>query len=97
MRIVRIWTLVGSILVWGGCSTTAEDGQDGEDAATDAVIVQPGGARLWEQNCVRCHNYRRPRERDDGEWRIIMHHMRVRANLTATEHDAILRFLQAAN
>jgi nitrate/TMAO reductase-like tetraheme cytochrome c subunit len=52
---------------------------------------------LWEQNCARCHNYRSPRERSDAEWAIIVHHMRVRGNLTATEHREILHFLQAAN
>ncbi len=101
MRFVRTWILSGAILALaitsGGCSTTAAEGQAGEDAAANAAAVQPGGARAWEQNCARCHNYRRPRERDDGEWRIIVHHMRVRANLTAREAEAILRFLQAAN
>ncbi len=101
MRFVRTWILSGAILALaiasGGCSTTAAEGQAGEDAAANAAAVQPGGARAWEQNCARCHNYRRPRERSDGEWRIIVHHMRVRANLTAREAEVILRFLQAAN
>ncbi|MCH7625216.1 MAG: hypothetical protein IIC83_04765 [Chloroflexi bacterium] len=56
-----------------------------------------GGAQLWSENCVRCHNLRWPRERSDREWDLIVHHMRVRANLTAEEHRLILQFLQSAN
>ncbi len=55
------------------------------------------GALAWTQNCMRCHNLRNPNERSDREWEVIVHHMRVRANLTAEEHRLILRFLQSAN
>ncbi len=55
------------------------------------------GALAWTQNCMRCHNLRNPNERSDREWDVIVHHMRVRANLTAEEHRLILRFLQSAN
>ena len=55
------------------------------------------GALAWSQNCMRCHNLRNPNERSDREWDVIVHHMRVRANLTAEEHRLILRFLQSAN
>ena len=56
-----------------------------------------GGAQLWAQNCNRCHNYRAPASLSDQQWKIVLHHMRVRANLTSKEHQAILQFLQAAN
>lgn len=56
-----------------------------------------GGALAWAQNCMRCHNLRRPRERSDREWDLIVHHMRVRAGLTAQEHRLIREFLQSAN
>ncbi|MHC4135496.1 MAG: hypothetical protein ACYTDU_15465 [Planctomycetota bacterium] len=67
------------------------------EATPEPAGAEAGGARLWEENCARCHNYRRPSSRSDSEWAIIMHHMRVRANLTAEEHRKITRFLQAAN
>ncbi len=70
-------------------------------APPGAPIVVPAirkdGARAWAQNCMRCHNIRDPQERSDREWEIIVHHMRVRANLTADEHRLILEFLKAAN
>lgn len=67
------------------------------DAEAMAMAPRTGGAQTWSENCMRCHNYRRPRGRSDREWAAIVHHMRVRANLTADEHRLILRFLQAAN
>lgn len=55
------------------------------------------GVRLWSQNCGRCHNFRPAEERSDGEWAVIMSHMRVRANLTRSTAEAILAFLQTSN
>ena len=59
--------------------------------------IRKDGARAWVQNCMRCHNIRDPQERSDREWEVIVHHMRVRANLTAEEHRLIVEFLKAAN
>lgn len=55
------------------------------------------GARLWRQNCGRCHYTRRPSERSDRQWQIIVAHMRLRANLTGDTANAILEFLRATN
>lgn len=55
------------------------------------------GARLWRQNCARCHNMRKPAERSDRQWEIIVGHMRLRGNLTGTDAGAILEFLKASN
>lgn len=66
-------------------------------AATDDESLTTAGAKLWSQNCIRCHNIRTPASYSDRQWQIVMHHMRVRANLTADEHHAILKFLEAAN
>ncbi len=67
------------------------------DAPAAVPPMRKDGARAWAQNCMRCHNVRDPQERSDREWEIIVHHMRVRANLTADEHRLILEFLKAAN
>ncbi len=58
---------------------------------------QKGGAQLWSESCARCHNMRSPSAHSDKEWSVIAHHMRVRANLTAEEHKAILKFLKSGN
>ena len=80
-------------LTTAGCRGPAKE----ESAGSGEPVSAGGGALLWEQNCGRCHYYRAPKQRNDDEWAIIVHHMRVRANLTADEHRKILGFLQAAN
>ncbi len=81
-------------------TTTAEEERDVQVDLKDSpelAAALKGGAQLWAENCMRCHNYRRPRERSDREWDVIVLHMRVRANLTANEHRQIARFLKSAN
>lgn len=79
-------------------STMTQADAPSEPGAPVAVPpMRKDGARAWAQNCMRCHNVRDPQERSDREWEIIVHHMRVRANLTADEHRLILEFLKAAN
>ena len=55
-----------------------------------------GGAELAE-TCNRCHNARPPQYYSDGQWDVIVHHMRLRANLTGEEARTIAEFLKAAN
>ena len=38
-----------------------------------------------------------PADFSDGQWSVIGMHMRVRANLTATEAEKIIEFLKSAN
>lgn len=67
------------------------------EPATDERVTQ-SGARLWSQSCTFCHHYLRDASYfSQAEWDIIMMHMRLRANLTAAEHRAILQFLKSAN
>lgn len=56
-----------------------------------------GAAQLWSENCARCHNSRSPSSYSDAEWDVAVHHMRVRACLTAEEHKKIVEFLKAGN
>jgi cytochrome c5 len=55
------------------------------------------GVQLWSENCARCHNGRPPEEFSDAQWAAIVHHMRLRANLTGEEQREITAFLQASN
>jgi hypothetical protein len=68
-----------------------------EQPASGAPTPGKGAAQLWAENCGRCHNFRPPGEFSDAQWEVIVHHMRVRANLTASEHRSILAFLKASN
>ena len=55
------------------------------------------GGQLYGQTCARCHNPRPATERSDRAWTTIVLHMRARANLTKSDAEAILAFLQATN
>ena len=52
------------------------------------------GAELYSMNCNRCHQERYPTERTAAQWRTILLHMRVRANLPDEQARTILQYLQ---
>jgi hypothetical protein len=55
------------------------------------------GVELWSETCARCHNLRPPATYSDAQWATVVHHMRLRANLTGEETREITKFLQASN
>lgn len=52
------------------------------------------GAELYAINCNRCHPERYPTEWSPAQWKTIMLHMRVRANLPAVQAKVIAKYLQ---
>jgi cytochrome c5 len=83
-----------------GDDKTSGTASNGTATATESNVEQEktkGGSQLWSENCARCHNMRPPTTYSDGEWQVVMHHMRIRAQLTAEEYKAILEFLESAN
>jgi hypothetical protein len=52
------------------------------------------GAELYAINCNRCHPERYATEWTAAQWKTIMLHMRVRANLPAAQAKTILKYLQ---
>jgi len=52
------------------------------------------GADLYAINCNRCHSERYPKEFQASQWQTIMIHMRVRANIPASQAKEILKYLQ---
>jgi hypothetical protein len=91
-----------------GCASshedaTADDDEDGtilaaamDRAPAPASAPAEGRAALWADNCARCHNARPASFYSANQWRIAMHHMRVRGGLTAAETQAIWEFFQAS-
>ena len=79
-----------------------------EPKADQTTTTQSGGAvssdsymgltgeELWSNNCMRCHNIRPPTMYSDAQWDVILHHMRLRANITGQEQRAIVAFLKSA-
>jgi len=57
--------------------------------AKDAKV--PDGQKVFEQNCGRCHNA--PQGFSPSISGTVSRHMRVRANLSKADYEALLRFL----
>jgi cytochrome c5 len=58
------------------------------------VSKKLSGAELYSMHCNRCHPERYPTERTAAQWKTILLHMRVRANLPAEQSRTILKYLQ---
>ena len=65
------------------------------DTGSKTLGAQLSGAELFAVHCNRCHAERQAPERTPDQWKTILTHMRVRANLPAEQAKAILKYLQA--
>ncbi|NNE47717.1 MAG: hypothetical protein HKN37_13770 [Rhodothermales bacterium] len=74
-------------------STETEVQESSKPSASPAL----DGAKVYAWSCGTCHSERWPKERSDEEWDVIMTHMRVRANMTAAQTEAVLRYLKENN
>ena len=105
-RTAVAFALFTATTVFTGCASNPDDTTT-DDAESSQVVGMVDmnqlpedamrGAKLWADNCIRCHNIRPPKSLSDRQWETVMMHMRVRANLTGEEQRQILKFLQAAN
>lgn len=66
------------------------------DKDTKQVVAkrQLTGAELYSMHCNRCHQERYPTERTGAQWKTIMLHMQVRANIPVSQAKLILQYLQ---
>jgi len=69
---------------------------DSSSAVTNDSYMGLTGEELWSNNCLRCHNIRPPTMYNNAQWDVIVHHMRIRANITGQEQRAIVEFLKSA-
>jgi len=101
-RTFIVLTLAGliSAAALDGCASS----QNPATTQADAANAQPAfalfgpppkksGVELWSENCARCHNGRPPNEFSAAQWEVVVHHMRLRANLTGEESREIAKFL----
>ncbi|HEV2211450.1 MAG TPA: hypothetical protein VG167_22005 [Verrucomicrobiae bacterium] len=103
---LRTWTAACLALAVAGVFTLSVTGLSAADStppATDKAEKKPAkkpekkkltGAELYAVNCNRCHPERYPTEFNRTQWKTVMLHMRVRANLPAEQAKAILKYLQ---
>ncbi|QNN21802.1 cytochrome c [Planctomycetales bacterium ZRK34] len=82
-----------------GCSTTpqAEAEKGAGEQPDQPPVATMAGPQLWADNCMRCHNIRDPKSLSDAQWDVVVHHMRLRANLTGADQRQIAEFLKASN
>ena len=66
------------------------------DAVSNDSYMGLSSEELWSNNCLRCHNIRPPTMYTNAQWDVIVHHMRLRANITGQEQRAIVEFLKSA-
>jgi mono/diheme cytochrome c family protein len=67
--------------------------------AKDAAEAAPTkkkltGQELYAINCTRCHTERYATERTPAQWKTIMLHMRIRAQIPADQAKEIVKYLQ---
>ena len=93
-------------VVFGGLAVRAAEPDAAAAAATNSVsqsaaapepvktISKLTGAELYSIHCNRCHAERYPTERTAAQWKTIMLHMQVRANIPGNQARLILKYLQ---
>lgn len=100
---MRLSRFIPSLFVAGALACAAlsgsaehNSGQSGSSAASRAGSqvneqLADEGQRIFQQNCSRCHNA--PESFPPSIAGTILRHMRVRANLSRHQEQALLEFL----
>ena len=91
--------LTGLGLALGACSAPAPANTADLQASPLVMASNPArpsitGAELYSIHCNRCHAERYPTERTAAQWKTIMLHMQVRANIPGDQARRILQYLQ---
>jgi hypothetical protein len=82
--------------VFAGPKATKQTTNESSSAVSRDSGNELSGEELWSNNCLRCHNIRPPTMYSNAQWDVIVHHMRVRANITGQEQRAIVEFLKSS-
>ena len=87
--------------VLAACADPQSPGASATDAKKEAKETKEKkpakkltGAQLYAIHCNRCHAERYPTEFTPSQWKTVLTHMRVRANLPAAQAREILKYLQ---
>ncbi len=99
--------LAAGLLGGTAIRASADESKATPSAATNAIssTVAPEAARtelhkkltgseLYSMHCNRCHPERFPTERTAAQWKTVMLHMQVRANIPGSQARLILQYLQ---
>ena len=80
--------------LFAGFSAAADETNAAPAVATASAKTALTGAELYSIHCNRCHPERYPTERTAAQWKTIMLHMQVRANIPVQQSKLILKYLQ---
>jgi nitrate/TMAO reductase-like tetraheme cytochrome c subunit len=94
IRLLVLIVLAG--LARNASADSKEKGQKQDASSASDSYMGLSGQELWSNNCLRCHNIRPPTMYSNAQWDVIVHHMRVRANITGQEQRAIVEFLKSS-
>jgi hypothetical protein len=72
----------------------ADDSTNAPAATPPAPKKKISGVELYAIHCNRCHPERYPVEFNESQWKTIMLHMKVRANIPAEQAKEIMKYLQ---
>lgn len=86
-----------AIAVAGSSWDALAGSKERSETDSNSRNAELSGEELWSNNCQRCHNIRPPTMYTRAQWEVIVHHMRVRANITGAEQRAIADFLKSAS
>lgn len=78
----------------GDTAAKTKQPAEADKAKPKPAAKKLSGAELYSMHCNRCHPERYPTERTAAQWKTILLHMRVRANLPAEQSRTILKYLQ---
>jgi len=95
MKARLVLGLLAAALAATGCNT--DPAPKGEPLVKLFETPKQSGPALWAANCNRCHNALPPTAFTPPEWDLIVHHMRLRADLTGQEARAIADFLKSGS
>ena len=84
MKLLKI-SILALTTSFGIFSVNAQD-------ASERTLVEKG-AKLYSENCGRCHNPRPASDYSKKEWSVVMPHMREKAHMTGKESLAVEAFL----
>ena len=87
-----IYAVSGAIVA--GADTKSTDAKVADKTPPKNTVKKLTGSELYAINCNRCHPERYPTEFNSGQWKTLLVHMRVRANLPTKQAKEILKYLQ---
>ena len=94
LHLIRAAGLIGAITALFLLPGVGLAGSASKEAPAPEPKRSLSGVELWTIHCNRCHTYRGSNEFTAAHWENIVMHMRVRANIPASQAREILKFLQ---